>query len=154
MVLLFLSPLPVSRFPPRIVYLTVTKSRRLCLKHLRRLLFIHLKDAGMGNRQRESAILQPFEPVYQQKPGILPLPNTLYPALSPNRRRMLPQPPQNDLLRTWTEQNWCAHGLAQTKSIHPMYKSFAELFQKRPFPSFPVPRVPDKIISPRILRIR
>ena len=30
--------------------------------------------------------------------------NTLYPALSPNRRRMLPQPPQNDLLRTWTHQ--------------------------------------------------
>ena len=45
-----------------------------------------------GNRDtgENQCFPQHTEPVYQQKPGIQPLPNTLYPALSPNRRRMLP----------------------------------------------------------------
>ena len=29
----------------------------------------------------------------------------------------LREPLANDLLMYWTEQNWCAHGLAQTKSM-------------------------------------
>ena len=112
-----------------LLYLTVTKSRRLCLKHLRRLLFIHLKDAGMGNRQRASAILQPSEPIQQQNTGILPLPIHYIQHSLPVEGGSHREPLANDLLMYWTAPNWCAHGLAQTKSItNPMYKSFAELF--------------------------
>ena len=123
----------------------MTKSRRLCLKHLRRLLFIHLKDAGMGNRQRASAILQPSEPIQQQNTGILPLPIHYIQQSLPVEGGSQREPLANDLLMYWTAPNWCAHGLAQTKSItNPMYKSFAELFQKRPSPLVP----PRPLVSP------
>ena len=51
----------------------------------------------------------------------------------------LREPLANDLLMYWTEQNWCAHGLAQTKSIPLFHKSFARLFQKPRSPRSPHP---------------
>ena len=75
----------------------------------------------------------------------------LYPALSPRRRRMLPQPLANDLLR-----ERIAHIGTQT-DLHKLYpspspyKSFAELFQKRPFPRLPpFPSFPQFPSYPRI----
>ena len=58
------------------------------------------------------------------------------------------EPLANDLLMYWTAPNWCANGLAQTISINPFHKSFAELFQKRPFPRSPVPPFPRSPVPP------
>ena len=84
--------------------------------------------------------------------GILPLHSKLYQAIAPRRRRMTPSAARERsshvldgaiLGSTWTCTNYI--------HIHPQYKSFAELFQKRPFPSFPlVPLVPPR--SPVSLR--
>ena len=81
------------------------------------------------------------------------------PASPPERKQSLQidggshrEPLANDLLRERTEQYWCAHGLAQTISIHPIHKSFAELFQKRPFPR--VPRSPRSPVSRQIIEKR
>ena len=67
--------------------------------------------------------------------GILPLQTKLYPAIAPCKRHILPptihewtqslpveggshrEPLANDLLMYWTEQYWCAIGLAQTPPI-------------------------------------
>ena len=70
--------------------------------------------------------------------GILPLYRKLYPAISPRRRRMAPSSRSRTIYvgngsLTLRRTRTC------TNYIHPQspHKSFAELFQKRPFPPFP-----------------
>ena len=66
-------------------------------------------------------------------------------AIAPRRRRMLPQPLANDLLRKRITQIGEQSDLHKLHSYPFPYKSFAELFQKRPFPSFPPSPVPPSI---------
>ena len=83
-----------------------------------------------------------------QKNPTVPRSPKLYPAISPRRRRMLPQPLANDLLR-----KRIAH-IGEQSDLHKLYpspspyKSFAELFQKRPFPRSPRPSVYSLRVDP------
>ena len=81
--------------------------------------------------------------IHSQTPLPLRSPK-LYPALSPRRRRMLPQPLANDLLRERIAHIGKQSDLHKRNPSPSPYKSFAELFQKRPSP--PVP-----LVSPRLL---
>ena len=80
----------------------------------------------------------------------LPIHRKLYPALSPRRRRMAP----SSRSRTIYVGNGRNH-IGKQSDLHKLYpnpspyKSFAELFQKRPFPSFP----PYPLV-PRVLEIK
>ena len=66
-----------------------------------------------------------------------PVSKKLYQAIPPRRRRMLPQPLANDLLRERIAHIGKQSDLHKLYPNPPPYKSFAELFQKRPFPRSP-----------------
>ena len=82
--------------------------------------------------------------------GLLPLYRKLYPALSPRRRRMLPQPLANDLRRERTKPYWEAIGLAQTPPIPiPHIKVLRSFFKSDRPPRSPVPPFPKNIVNPK-----
>ena len=82
----------------------------------------------------------------QQPPPIEGECRVLTTAISPRRRRMTPSAARERSSQGTDRSHWEAHGLAQTISIFPFHKSFAELFQKRPFPPFPklYPAIPPR----------
>ena len=67
-----------------------------------------------------------------------PVPQKLYPAIAPNRRRIRPRSRPRSISCGLGRSNISAHpDLHKLYPSHPLYKSFAELFQKRPFPLVP-----------------
>ena len=73
-----------------------------------------------------------------QDTGILPLHSKLYPAISPNRRRIRPRSrPRTISCGLGRSQIGKKRTCTNKIHIHPIHKSFAELFQKRPYPPYP-----------------
>ena len=87
---------------------------------------------------------------------IPPLHRKLYPAVSPRRRRMAPSS-RSRTIYVGNGSLTLGSNRTCTNSTHPHspHKSFAELFQKRPFPRSPVPssprppRSPKNIVNPK-----
>ena len=97
---------------------------------------------GANKIYKSDAVFSPGEArkkIQSQTPLPLRSPK-LYPALSPRRRRMAPSSRSRTIFSCTGRSN-----IGEQSDLHklhpysPQYKSFAELFQKRPFPRSPVP---------------
>ena len=70
--------------------------------------------------------------------GTLPLSNKQMDAIAPRRRRMAPSSRSRTIFSCTGRSNIGEQmDLHKLNPSYPPHKSFAELFQKRPFPSFP-----------------
>ena len=100
-------------------------------------------NVNMADKREGKQNLIVPSPIWYNMYCILPLYRKLYPAISPRRRRMAPSSRSRTIYvgngsLTLGSKRTCTNYI----HIQSPYKSFAELFQKRPFPRSPVPLFP------------